>query len=419
MDIHINKPKKLNKKYFLFFILLVIVGFSTFFVKAYFGNSTSWVELDKLRIAEVKRGDFEISVRANGALKPQNMYWISSSVNGRVEHIYNKAGSQVKSGDPIVKLNNPELIQLADQAQSKLEQVVAQNSASQAKMESALLDIEAQVLNAEMSYLSNKLELDAQTTLINNGNSTVSKIDYQRSKFSVSRSHKEWQIQLKRLEKHNNNMQAQVQAQQAHIAVLKSELKQSQLNLANLIVRAKVDGIVQKMTLSLGQSIRLGESIAEIADSHNLIAQVNVQELQIKDVSLGLSVIIDTHKSKISGIVSRIDPSVTNGMVQVDVKLISKLPSEARPELSVEGIINILHKPDTLYVRKPLFSPSETTAKVYRVSHDNTKASLISANYGRASVNYIEILSGLDQGDKIIVSDPQEFSEHKHILLKN
>jgi HlyD family secretion protein len=419
MDIKIENHKKPYLRYLSITAVIVLMITGIVMAKKHFGDATAFVAVDKLRISQVKSGNFQVNVRGVGLLKPQKVVWLSSRVAGRVETIYLRAGAKVAKGQAIVKLNNPQLAQLAVAAQSALDQLVAENQAAEASLDSQVLDAEARVSRAKMDFNGNKLELDAQNSLRKMGNSTVSDIEYQRSAFRVDSTKLDWEIQQKKHAKLKVNVAALKRAHQVKQTHKQNELQRAHTQIENLIVRAGEDGVLQSMELALGQNILMGGSIGKLADPGLLLAQINIQELQIKDVELGQTVLIDTRKSQISGRVTRIDPQVIKGMVAVEVELQGQMPSEARPELSIEGVIQITNKDNTLYVKKPHYAQDHQTTRVFKINKQGNLADAIDVKFGQSSVNNIEITAGLQPGDRIIVSKTDGFGQNSQIFLSN
>ena len=213
MDIKIENHKKPYLRYLSITVVIVLMIAGIVMAKNHFGEATAFVSVEQLRISQVKNGNFQVNVRGVGLLKPQKVVWLSSRVAGRVETIYLRAGAKVAKGQAIVKLNNPQLAQLAVGAQSALDQLIAENQAAEASLDSQVLDAEARVSRAKMDFNGNKLELDAQNRLRQMGNSTVSDIEYQRSAFRVDSTKLDWQIQQKKLAKLKVNVAALKQAQ--------------------------------------------------------------------------------------------------------------------------------------------------------------------------------------------------------------
>lgn len=418
MDIKVQSRKKLPLIYLWLPLVLIAIGFGVVKAKNYVGDATAFVDTSKIRVSKVQQGNFQINVRGVGMLKPKKVLWLSSRVAGRVEQISKHAGAQVLKGDAIVRLSNPQLEQSVLAAQSSLKQLKAEHKAAEASLDSQILDAEAALAKSQMDYEGYKRELDAQSRLRKMGNSTVSDLDYQRSAFKVKSAKLEWDIQTKKLANLKVNVAALKQAHRAKQSHLQSELARARQQVADLVVRAQEDGVLQSMALELGQEVAIGGSVGKIADTSQLMAQIDIQELQIKDVEIGQQVVIDTRKSQISGTVSRIDPQVLKGLVAVEVTLLGELPGEARPELSVEGIIQITNKDNALFVKKPHYAQDYKTAKVFRLNAAGNLADAVEVEFGQSSVNTIEITSGLRSGDRIIVSKTDSFAQNAQVLLR-
>lgn len=427
MDIQVSAEKKPYSRFLVIATAGAVLLATLYFVKSYFGDASAIVDLNKLTVAEVKSGDFTVNVRGNGVLKPKKAYWLSSRVDGRIEVIHVKSGARVTVGQPIVQLTNPHLKQELDKSIALLNQGIAEQEAAQATLDSQYLDLQMQALRKEMDYKSSKLEYDAKTKLLKSGFYAVSEIDYKRSQFEVERNKQELELQLRGLENFKQNIAAQKNAQKEKIENLRITVKQNAEQVANLIVRATADGVFQNTNqqsgqitnLELGQNVLVGDSLGTISDTRDLIAQIDIQELQIKDVELGQNVMIDTRKSKIKGKVHRIEPLVNKGLVAVEVELEDALPPEARPELSIEGIITITHKQNALYVKKPMYAKEHESANVYLLSKGSNLASATRVRFGQSSVSDIEIKSGLKSGDRIIVSATDSFSDNQQIFINN
>ena len=171
------------------------------------------------------------------------------------------------------------------------------------------------------------------------------------------------------------------------------------------------------MALELGERVQVGDSIALVADQTSLFAELQVQEVRAREVTIGQKVLVDTRTTEMTGWVTRIDPAVIAGMVLVDVALQNELPTEARPELTVDGMIEISHIPDTLFVKRPVFAPKNTQVGLYKLTENQQFASKYQVKLGQSSVNNIQILSGLSAGDEVIISDMSSWQEHQEILI--
>lgn len=404
-----------KKYWYLFPIFLLIVA--TYWLKGTLGNASYFIERNELVTAKVEQGDFRVNVRATGVLKPLNIRWVSTQVAGRAEQVFVKAGARVMAGDVLVQLSNPELHRNLEKARWELEAKKAESHVALVTLESQMVDLNNSVLSAEYSYQSAKLKLDAETELLAQGNATVSALEYQRSQLAVKQQMQFWQAQQQKAEKMKVNLAASKTAQQARIGLVENNYHRVKAQVAALKVRATTSGVVQQVSLALGERAQVGDSVALVADQNSLFAELQVQEVRVRDIALGQLVTIDTRTSEITGEVTRIDPAVTAGMVLVDVKLTSELPSEARPELTVDGLIAISHIQNTLYVKRPVYAPRKTKIALYKLSNDQQFASKQLVALGQSSVNKIQVLEGLTLGDEIIISDTSSWQEHQDIKI--
>jgi len=331
--------------------------------------------------------------------------------------VFVKAGAKVTAGDMLLQLSNPDLHRELEKARWELAASKAENHAAYVGLESQLVDLENSVISADFSYQSAKLKLDAETLLMEQGNATVSALDYQKSQLAVKQQMQYWQAQQQKLAKMHINMTATKTAQQARIGLVENNYQRMQAQVAALQVKASTTGVVQQVSLQLGQRAQVGDNVALVADQQSLFAELQVQEVRARDIVLGQLVTVDTRTSEIFGEVIRIDPAVTAGMVLVDVQLTSVLPNEARPELTVDGLIEISNIRNALYVKRPVFAPRHSDIDLYKLSSDQQFASKRSVSLGQSSVNKIQILTGLMVGDEIIISDASNWQEHQEIMI--
>ncbi|MDT0605083.1 efflux RND transporter periplasmic adaptor subunit [Thalassotalea castellviae] len=404
------------KKHWYIFPAVALLT-TIYLLKSYLGDASYFLDKKSFVTAKVQQGNFTVNVRASGLLKPLNIRWVSSQVAGRVEEVLVKAGAKVNVGDVLVKLSNPELHRELETARWELEANKAESHAAYVALESQMVDLQNSVVSAEYSYQSAKLKLDAETMLMQQGNATVSALDYQKSQLAVKQQMQYWQAQQQKAEKMKANMAATKIAQNARMGLVENNYQRVVDKVAALQVRANTEGIIQQVSLELGERTQLGDSVALIADQHSLFAELQVQEVRARDISIGQFVSIDTRISEISGKVTRIDPAVKNGMVLIDVALTSQLPNEARPDLTVDGLIEISNIDDALYIKRPMYAPSHTTVNLYTLSEDKAFANKREVNLGQASVNNIQILTGLSVGDEVIISDSTAWQDHQQIMI--
>lgn len=423
MDIQrqaVNKPWYLAHWYaapLVLFVLAVLAYATTQESAAYSASEQN------LAISTVKQGKFEVTVRGSGVLTPRDIRWLSANVSGRVELIKVKPGAKVKKGDLILQMSNPLLVQDAEEIAWQLEALEAENKALKVSLESQLLDQQALILNAEMNYQSAKINLDAQETLLNEGNATVSRIDHERSKLATKQFLTRWNIEKQRLVKLKENKQAQIEASAARFNSMQKSYARAQQQVESLNIMANLDGILQDMPLEAGQQVSIGDNIAKLAGEDDLIAELQISELQVRDVAIGQEVTIDTRHSEIIGKVIRIDPAVVNGVVQVDVAFdyVQKdqgLPEEARPDLTVDGSISVSAMNNALYVGRPTYSNGNNTTSVYTLSEDGNTARRTRVKFGIASSSEIQILEGLSPGQRIILSDSSAWEHLDQIRIQ-
>ncbi len=417
MDVILNTNKKRSiSKYKIGIAVCAIIGVILY---VSFNINTSGFHVDRNTIltGKVQRGDFLVNVRGTGVLVPKDIRWIATDIEGRVEKILTKAGAKVKAGDLLIVLSNPLLTQQLEETRWELEAIEAEAQAQIVTIESGLLDQESAVLSEQLNHERTLLTLDAQEKLLSQGVVAFSKIAYAEMKIDAKQFKQRWRLEQKRLTKQKESLKAQRTAIHARVKRLQRVLERIEKQVSDLNVRATMDSIVQEMPMELGQQVNSGTNLAKLARTENYIAELRIPENLIKDVALGQKVTIDTRISKFNGKVLRIDPAVNNSSVQVDVEFTEILPSEARPDLTVDGIIEIANIKNTLFVKRPMFTTGNITQRIYLVDDDNYTATRKSIDFGRSSSRYIQINQGLKPGDEIVISDTSSWSKHQQVRL--
>lgn len=412
MDIEISREKQFSpKKLHLAFLFIGLVA--AFFIGKYLiylsGASFS-VDRNELLFDEVKRGEYSVSVRGTGILAPDNIQYLSSEVDATVVKVFVKAGKVVQNGELIVELSNPQLVQELAESKWELEAMGEEFKAARADQESAQLRQEVAVLEAKLETERNLLDYKAHEELVESG--AVSKINFERSRLSYDQSIEIHSAAKNELSKIKENLGAQDKARSARLNQATKRVERLQGQVDNLQVKSTMESIVLEMPLEVGHRLVMGGSIAKLAEQNSLIAELQVPEIQIRDVAVGQRVIIDTRNNKSEGVVSRIDPAVVRGNVQVDVEFSDELPSDARPDLSVDGEIKITEIADALYVSRPLFAQSQSNTALYKLTENGKFAERVNVLVGYGSVNQIEIKEGLSPGDVIVTSDPTRFETY-------
>jgi HlyD family secretion protein len=417
MDIAIARKDKLPnvKRY----IILAAIAVPVFFAVKYLwniGQAGFSIDRNALVYGEVKRGKYTVSVRGTGLLVPDNIQWLAAEVDATVVKVILKAGNVVKAGDLIVELANPQLVQQLAEAKWEFEALDSELKAAKVDQESGLQLQKSNELNAKLDYERSVNEFNAHSRLIKTG--AVSQLAYDRIRVEMDQSNQRWLSSQEQLAKTRENLSAQNKARAARLKIAKKHEERFQQQVDDLQVKATMDSILLEMPLEAGQRIAMGTNIAKLAQKDSLIAELKVPEIQIRDVAVGQVVVIDTRNSKIEGLVTRVDPAVVGGAVQVDVSFSKGLPDDARPDLSVDGEIKITEIADASYVERPLFAQSRSHIKLYKLTKDGNFAERVEVEVGYGSVNQIQILKGLQVGDKIVTSDPTRFQSYDKFRIK-
>jgi len=419
MDIAREKPKSNALYRWIAAIAVVSSTLTALYVYALSGPAGKTVDRDLLRIATVQKGDFDIVVRAPGSLVPVDIRWLAAEVGGRVERVLVQPGALVKTGDIIAELSNQELLQGLDDLQWDIEATEAQMRAELSTLESRVLDQEMAELNAKNLYESSSLTYSAQLKLKARGLSSISEIEFETVRMETAQRKQHWQIEQRRTANLQRNFRAQVEASKARLNKMIKQLARAKQQVAELTVRASIDSVVQDVAIELGQLIQAGGNIAILVKQDSLLARIEVPEYQVHNVALGQEVIIDTRKTKNRGIVERVSPSVIEGTVEVDVKFVKGLPAEARPDLTVDAEIMVASMKNTLYVERPAFSQINQQMRLFRLEENGNMAKKLLIEFGRGSASKIEIKSGIEAGDRIIVSDQSNFGKYSLLNIRH
>jgi HlyD family secretion protein len=373
------------------------------------------IDSDKISIEAVKRGTMEIKVSANGELQSDNIEQLASEVQGRVAKLHLKPGARVEVGQLLVEMDNPQLVTAAEEAQSAWEGSVKELQAAKAQLQTSMLNQEGVQVQAKFALDRSRLQLEAESRLIDQ--KIISDIDYKRTQLNVRQAEKLYQIETKRLDEIRANINVQLAVSEARVSQFAQALERARNQVANLKIVAGIAGVVQAIDVEVGQQLLPGGSVGRIAQQDDLYAELKVAAREAADVRLGQRVLIDTRSGIVEGAVSRIDPGVTNGIVIVDVALQGDLPTGGRPQLQVEGTIYIQTLPNAMYVGKPAFVKSDSVISVYKLDSSGRYAERSQIKVGKVSVNSVQVLQGLDVGDRIITSETGEWQDQERILL--
>ena len=375
------------------------------------------VEFGTLWPDTVKRGSMLREVRGLGTLVPVEIRWIPAATDGRIDKLVVLPGTKVKADTILVEMSNPELQQAAVDAEYQVKAAEADYKSLKVKLETTLLDQKSIAATVGADYRQAKLQAEVDGKLAENG--LISNLTVQLDKVKADSLNTRNDIELKRLSTDAASEQAQLDAQQAKIDQLQAlfNLKKSQVEL--LHVRAGLDGVLQLLPVEVGQRVAAGTNIARVSQPTDLKAEVKIAETQVKDVALGQKCTIDTHNGLIPGHVIRIDPSSVNGTVTVDCSLDGSLPQGARPDLSVDGNIELERLADVLYVGRPTFGQPNSTVMLFKVINHEKEAVKVPVKLGRSSTSTIEITGGLNVGDEVILSDMSRYDAFDRIELSH
>ena len=368
----------------------------------------------------VKRGTMLREVRGNGTLVPVDIRWVPASSAGRIERILVEAGQPVKADTVLIELSDPALEQDAIGAQALLEVEEANLENLRVQVESQRLTQQAAVATAQANYNAARLDAEVNEDLGKSG--LAPDLVVKQAKAKAAELRKLFEIETERLEMTPQSAKAQLAAQEAKVKQLRTQYQIKRQQVESLKVRAGIDGIVQRLgdtlPLQAGQQIAAGVNLARISNPVRLKAQVKIAETQTRDIAIGQSASIDTRNGIIPGHVSRVDPASENGTVTVDVALDGPLPRGARPDLSVDGTIQLDRLEDALFVGRPVNGQAESTISLFKVIEGGKGAVRVPVKLGRSSVSSIEILDGLRVGDQVILSDMSQYDRHDQVRLK-
>lgn len=379
------------------------------------GPAMPTVERSSVLVDAVKRGELLREVRGPGTLVPKEMRWIAAQTSARVEHVRVKPGASVEADTVIVELSNPEVDDQLRVATAALAAARSDLAARRTDLNSRLLDQRAAKAQAETDYETARMQAESEKIVAEKG--IIPAVQYQQSLVALKQLHYRVEIEAQRIAEFERNIAAQLAAEQARLDQLEGTLDLRQRQADGLKVKAGIAGVLQRVLVEEGQQVAAGDNLARVARPGDLMAELRIAETQAKDIIIGQPARIDTRNGLVDGRVLRIDPAVQNGTVQVDVELTGALPAGARPDLSVDGTIEVERLADVLYVGRPAFGQTDAEVRLFRVDADGV-ASRVPVQLGKSSVNLIEIRNGLAVGDRVILSDTSAWDAYDRIRLE-
>ncbi len=366
----------------------------------------------------VKRGSMLRQVRGIGSLVPsqESVLQIPAETEATVVRIRMLPGSQVKADTVLMEMSNPQVEQAAVDAELQWKAAQAEYQSQRAKLESDLMNQKAGAATVKADYSQAKLQSDTDKALYDLG--VISGMAYKNSKGKSDELTIRNDLEDQRLASTQRAIEAQLSEQQSKVEQMKvlADLKKKQLDA--LKVRAKIEGVLVELPLHVGEHVLPGAMLAKIVQPNHLMAALKVAETQARDVQIGEPATVDTHNGVISGTVMRVDPAVQNGTVTVDVKLTGEIPKGARPDLSVDGTIDLERLDNVLYVGRPAFGQENSTISLFKLDGDGRDAVRVPVKVGRASVNSIQVIDGLKEGDTVVLSDMSRWDNTDRIRLQ-
>ena len=372
-------------------------------------RSTVWIDV-------VKRGPMTRAVRGAGRLVPEEIRWITSRTSGRVERIVLRPGAQVSPGTVIVELSNPQLQQQVLQSRLAAESAQAALRNQRATLQSQLLQQEAGLVRVRSEHETAKSQLEARSELAKQG--LLSSLELKQYQANESQLRNQLASEEKRLAIAKENMEAQLSPLVAAVNQSTAEYQLRAQELEALKVKADMSGVVQAVPVEVGASVGAGAQIARVSNPTRLKAELQIAETQTRDLAIGQMAEIDTRSGIVRGRVSRIDPAAVGGTVGVDVSLEGDLPAGARPDLSVDGTIQLEHLPDVIQVGAPAAGAENSTITLFKLD-GNGEAHRVQVKLGRRSVSVVEVIEGLQPGDQVILSDMSQYDANDRVRINN
>jgi multidrug efflux pump subunit AcrA (membrane-fusion protein) len=372
------------------------------------------VDRATLWIDEVKRGPMLRAVHGIGSLTPEEVRWISAVTEARVENVMVRPGAPVTADTLLIEMSNPDLQLQAQDAESQLRAAQSQYEELRLRLQRERLDQEATLARVQAEQRQARAQANADKELAQSG--LLADLTRQKSAIAADELDNRERIERQRLEFGAESMQAQLAAEKVQLDQRRAtaELRRSQVKAMK--VRAGSAGVLQELSVEIGQRVTPGLVLARVAEPSRLKAVLKIAETQARDVQVGQAVEVDTHNGVVAGRVARVDPAVVQGTVKVDVSLDGKLPKGARPDLSVDGTIEIERLSDVIYVGLPSQAAEDSKLSLFRLESES-EAARVPVQLGRRSAQSIEVRAGLAPGDRVILSDMSRWDHADRVRL--
>jgi len=374
------------------------------------------VEAATLWTDTVRQGPMVREVRGPGTLVPEQIRWVSAVTPGRVEKKLVLPGARVTAGTVLLELSNPDVEIQRLQAERQLTDAEAQLVSLKTTLETQRLNQAGGVAAIRSEFREAIRKAASDSALV--AQNLISRQEYARSHDRAEELTERLQVEQQRLEIYTANIPAQLSVQEEQVKRLRAVADFQRGMVDAMVVRAGADGVLQELPLEVGQWAISGATLAKVVQPERLKAVLRIPETQAKDLAIGQSASIDTRNGIVKGRVVRIDPAAQNGTVTVDVTLEGELPRGARPDLSVDGTIEIERLDNVIHVGRPAYGQANATVGLFRVIPGTSEAERVPVQLGRSSVNRIEVLRGLAPGDVVILSDMSRWDGVERVSLR-
>ncbi len=410
-----NAAKEKRKKRITYGAVAVVALAGITVLLARLKPAAPTVERNLVWIDTVKRGPMVRQVRGLGTLVPEEIRWIAARTSARVDKIILRPGAKVEPNSLILELTNPDVVSAALTADAQLQAAEAQLANLKVQLESQLLAAESTAANAKSTFEQARLQAEVNKDLFKDG--LVAPLQLKLSEVAAEEASVRNEIEQKRFAFAKDSIKPQLAVQEAEVERLRDQAKLRHAELDALFVRAGMNGVLSALPVEVGAQVQPGTNLARVADPTKLKAEIRIAETQARDIEIGQSAQVDTRNGIASGSVTRIDAAVQNGTVTVDVSLQGELPRGARPDLSVDGTIELERLDNVVYVGRPAFGQEKSTVGIFKLAPNGSDAARTQVQLGRSSVNTIEIVQGLQPGDRVILSDMSQWDSNDRIRL--
>lgn len=395
--------------------VVVIVGI-TYYLST-LERAAPTVDSATLWMDTVQRGELLLERRGAGTLVPEEVRAVTARSAGRVEERFYLPGAQVTDDTVLLRLSNPDVEIAAENARWALEAGEADLRNLQVQLQTQRLQQQSTAAQSQATFKNAELQAQLQQELYDEQLTSVLQLEL--AKTNATEAETRHNIEQERLRIIEQSIEAQLESRQTQVSQLRAAHNLSMADLEALNVRAGIVGVLQEVPVEIGQSVTPGTVLARVVNPDQLKAELRIPETQAKDIAIGQPAIVDIRTTTIPGRVTRIDPSASQGTVTVDVELlVDKLPEGARPQLSVDGTVEITRLPDVLFVGKPAYGQSNSQVGLFKVVEDGEYAVRTTVELGLGSVNLIEVIQGLQEGDEVILSDMSRWDSVDRVRLR-